>query len=608
MNLMSRGPLVALLLLSCKQAAVVPDDARAPSRDAIVDAVELDLPDASDFTDASAPMDLVDVVDAGPPPDRVVTSCSEVVVAGAASSGVPAIEGWPLLVGEARGADLVFRAPAVARPTRLSVGTLVIQVDPRGGPSFDVPGLAADCGPFQHGVASGDPRPDGVTLWTRWTPTGATASAEVQWVIATDSALRTVIRRGTATARPDVDWTVHVDASGLSPSTTYYYRFTAPDGEVSALGRTRTAAAGAASHLRFAVASCSSLYSGWFNAYRRIAERRDLDAMIHLGDYIYDFVDEQERVRVPPSGTVEDLTDVASHRRRHAQYLSDPDLRLARQAHPWIMLWDNHDLSRTPPEYGGGVQAYREWNALPALDAGQPRDRLYRTVRYGDLVDLVVVDATLFEDRDPLPGDAGRSRLGTVQYDWLMSGLRRSRATWRLLATQKVFTEFSAFSGWQGHEAARSQLIGFLRDERIQDNVFLVGDSHFTIFQDVVDNPLNAASPYDPTNGRGAVGAEFLPTSITRGNFDEQLGSAAASSIPGVRTSFLRRNPHQVDLELASHGYGIVDLTPERVVTEVWYSPIPGPADAETFGGGYAIPRGANRYARTRLATPTAGR
>jgi hypothetical protein len=133
-----------------------------------------------------------------------------------------------------------------------------------------------------------------------------------------------------------------------------------------------TAAAGAASHLRFAVASCSSLYSGWFNAYRRIAERRDRDAMIQLGDYIYDFVDEQERVRVPPSGTVEGLSDVASHRRRHAQYLSDPDLRLARQAHPWIMLWDNHDLSRTPPEYGGGVQAYREWNALPALDAGSP--------------------------------------------------------------------------------------------------------------------------------------------------------------------------------------------------------------------------------------------
>ena len=538
--------------------------------------------------------------DAGPTPDLVVTSCDEVVLAGAAAAGIPPIEGWPLLFGERRGDDLVFRAPAVARPAFLEVEGTLLRVDPRAG-TFEIPGLALDCGPFAHGVASGDPRPDAITLWTRWTPTDAGDTASIDWIVSTDPAFTTIVTMGSAMASPDADWTVHVEATDLSAGTTYYYRFTAPDGQESVIGRTRTAPT-STTHVRLAVASCSSLFSGYFSAYRRIAERDDVDLVVHLGDYIYDFVDENERIRVPPSGEVEELVDVASHRRRHAEYLADPDLRLARQAHPWFQIWDNHDLSRDSPDYGGGVQAFREWTPIPSAIA--PADQIYRALRYGDLIDLYAVDMYLFQGRDTLPG-GGPSALGTAQFDWLSSEVRASTATWRIVGMQKVLAEFGALSGFQELPEARAQLIGLFRDEGIDDTMFLSGDSHFTVFQDVVNDPTNDAMPYDPSTGVGAVGGEFLPTSISRGNFDEQLGAGATRAIAGIRSGFLTSNPHHVDLELTSHGYGIVDVTPERIVAEVWYSPILFAAYQETFGGAYAQPRGLNRWARTRIDTPS---
>ncbi|MCA9604237.1 MAG: alkaline phosphatase D family protein, partial [Myxococcales bacterium] len=540
--------------------------------------------------------------DAGPPPGQIVTSCDEVVVEGAAAGGLPEITGWPILWVEARGDDAVFRAPAVARSTFLFVGDDIVRVDPREPSGFDVPGLAADCGPFAHGVASGDPRPDGVTLWTRWSPpAGSVDPAAIEWVVATDRALVDEVGRGTVDATEASDWTVHVELTGLAPATTYWYRFSDPSGEVSVLGRTRTAPTGSVEHLRFALMSCSSLFSGWFNAYRRLAERDALDLIIHVGDYIYDFVDEDERVRVPPSGEVEDLVDLASHRRRHALYLSDPDLRAARQAHPWFLLWDNHDLERDAPEHGGGAQAFREWNPIPLPTAEAPADQLYRVLRYGDLADVMMVDMYLFQRRDTLPGSDAPGVLSEAQYAWLTGELSASTATWRLIGMQKVFADFDAFSGWTDFPEARSRLIGYFASEGIGDNVFLTGDSHFTIFQDVVDDPAT----YDPSTGVGAVGAEFLATSISRGNFDEQIGMGMDRIIEGIRAGFLRNHPHQVDLELTSHGYGILDVTRERVVAETWYSEILRPESRERFGLAYAVPRGANRYDRTRLDTPT---
>jgi alkaline phosphatase D len=542
-------------------------------------------------------------MDAGPVPDRVVGACDEVVVAGAAASAGAFVAGWPLVWAEARGADLVFRAPAVARPTFLEVAGRIVRVDPRAPSGFDVPGLAADCGTFAHGVASGDPRADGVTLWTRATPPAAGTTLTLSWRVSREPSLAAPVAEGVVDVVAADDWTAHVDVSGLAPGTTYYFAFADPDGDRSVLGRTRTAAADDAVHARFAVASCSSLFSGWFNAYRRIAERDDLDLVIHLGDYIYDFVDENERIRVPPSGTVEDLTDAASHRRRHALYLSDPDLRAARAAHPWLLLWDNHDLARALPEYGGGVQAFREWNPIRPLPAGVAPDVLYRSLRYGRLADVFVLDVYLFQGREMLPGSSAPAVLGAAQEAWFESAVGASDAAWRVIGAQKVLVEFGDLSGWLDYPDARSRFLGFFARAGIADNLFLSGDSHITVFQDGVD--VDPASPYDPATGAGSVGGEFLPTSISRGNFDETLGPRSERVIGLARSGFLRSNPWQVDLELTSHGYGLVDITPERIVGETWYSPILAPADAETFGLAYAMRRGANRWERVLRTEPT---
>ena len=243
------------------------------------------------------------------------------------------------------------------------------------------------------------------------------------------------------------------------------------------------------------------------------------------------------------------------------------------------------------------MQAFREYLPIQPQRAGVSPDVLYRALRYGDLADVLIVDMYLFQREDTLPGGEP-SALGAAQWAWLTSELGASRAAWRILGMQKVFGEMGPFSGWTDFDAERSRLIGHLAAEGIVDQVFLSGDSHFTIFQDVVDHPTDAARPYDPATGAGAVGAELLATSISRGNFDEQLGPDALPVIERLRAGFLRDNPHQVDLELVSHGYGVVDVTRERVEAQVFYSPILGPADTETPGPVHTVARGANRWTR----------
>ena len=579
---------VAWLALACGDDDAGPSDAGARDGGPLDGGVEtLDAGADAGGRDAGPPD--AGPLDAGPPPDEIVAACAEVVLPGAASEGSPAVDGWPLLFVEARGDDAVFRAPAVARPTRFRVGDTLLEVTPADTSGFDVPGLAFDCAPFLHGVASGDPRPDGVTLWTR---IDAGEDTLLSWVLTRDPELADEVASGTVQASAASDYTVHVDVDALDPATTYYFRFSAPDGAVSTLGRTRTA--GETERARFAVASCSSLYSGYFNAYRRMAERDDLDLVIHLGDYIYDFVDENERIRVPPSGEVNNPDDLASHRARHAQYLSDPDLRAARAAHPFFVLWDNHDLERGAPDYAGGVQAFREWNPIQPQDEGAESDVLFRVLRYGSLADVFIVDMYLFQDRDLIEGSDAPSALGNAQFDWLRREVEASTASWRVIGMQKVFVDLSPFSGFNDFPEDRSRIIALFREGGIDDNVFLSGDSHFTAWMDVVDDPRNEEMPYDPESGEGAIGVELLASSISRGNFDEQLGMGADRIIAGIRDGFLR-SPHVVDAELTSHGYGVIDLQRERMVAEIWYSPILVPSREERFGGAYAMPRGRNR-------------
>lgn len=245
--------------------------------------------------------------------------------------------------------------------------------------------------PFLHGVASGDPLADRVVLWTRVTgDADAPAEIPVSWVIAEDPALKRIVGAGVTLTSQDVDFTVKIDAEGLKAEKTYYFRFRSL-GHSSPIGRTKTLPKKdrALERLRLAFASCSNYPYGFFNAYGAIAQRPDLDAVLHLGDYLYEYAngeygDGSAIGRVPNPDR--EIVSLADYRARHAQYKTDPDLQEAHRQHPFIVVWDDHETTNNSwrdgaenhqPEEGdfqarkaAAIQAYFEWMPL----RGEQRD------------------------------------------------------------------------------------------------------------------------------------------------------------------------------------------------------------------------------------------
>jgi len=330
---------------------------------------------------------------------------------------------------------------------------------------------------FDHGVASGDPLSDGVILWTR--VSGAAGGAlPVRWEVAEDAAVSSVMMHGIAWTDEWSDYTVKVDVRGLRPGRRYFYRF-AVDGTQSPVGRTQTLPEGRADRARFAVVSCSNYPNGYFHAYREIAARDDLDAVIHLGDYIYEYglgeyaTEDAERLgRVPePRGELVTLDD---YRRRHAQYKVDPDSRAMLAQHPLIAIWDDHEIANDawrggaanhqagegpwPQRRDAAVRAYFEW--MPIRGVARHGDtRIYRRFRYGDLMSLLMLDTRLIgRDRQPDAGpgvsaesvaaalqDPERQMLGPGQQGWLRSALARDRDTiWQVIGQQVMFAPVRA--------------------------------------------------------------------------------------------------------------------------------------------------------------------
>lgn len=340
-------------------------------------------------------------------------------------------------------------------------------------------------GPFAHGIASGDPLADRVIIWTRVMPERVPSPVgAVRWAVAVDPDMRTVVASGVQIPGPELDHTVKVDVTGLSPATTYYYRFTLGD-EHSITGRTRTAPApgNPTTQVRIAAMSCSSYWSSMWSGFDNLAARNDIDLVIHLGDYIYDFPDADELVRsrvgfhdmTHPDNR--DWLTLDEVRRRYALWRSDPQFVRAHQQHPWHIIWDNHDLD---PEYGVEVptpgidesmstttladttRAFYEWTPtrpvradgsgeFVLVDDGSypvPENSLlvYRRLRYGDLVDVFGIDAQSGLERYGLGVDSSHlhgaepSLLGRQQFEWLTSGLSASTARWRLIANQAWFS------------------------------------------------------------------------------------------------------------------------------------------------------------------------
>jgi alkaline phosphatase D len=474
---------------------------------------------------------------------------------------------------------------------------------------------------FVHGVASGDPLSDSVILWTRVTAPAA-ATPDVTWELASDAAFRQVVLRGTTTTAAVRDFTVKIDATGLRAATTYYYRFRAL-GEQSPVGRTRTLPASNAERLRIALASCSNYPYGYFNVYARIAQRADLDAVLHLGDYIYEYANatygdgtSYGRVSAPDR----EIVALVDYRTRHAQYKTDPDLQEAHRQHPFIVVWDDHEIANNTwrdggenhdPERGEGAfiwrrasatQAFFEWMPIRE-DRATRQPRIYRSFAFGGLADLIMLDTRLI-DRDEQVGrredvaiidDPARSLMGRTQEQWLfneMAESKRAGVRWQLLGQQVMFAPLSlpgasslSADTWEGYRPARQRVMNAIRDQRLENVIVLTGDVHSSWAYDV---PVNPWDGYDAGSGRGTVAVEIVTPAVT-----SPSGFGTPQQAAQRVEKFVKERPHLRYVEGLYRGYVVLDVTRERAQADWYYVPTVSERNStEQFGKGLVTQAG----------------
>jgi alkaline phosphatase/alkaline phosphatase D len=495
----------------------------------------------------------------------------------------------------------------VLRAAGLSTGAALVATATVGAATSAV--AASDA--FRHGIASGDPLPDGVLLWTRVTPTpdalpgsGAGPDVEVAWQVAADPDFNSVVRSGAVVTGAYRDHTVKVDVGGLAAGTTYWFRF-GFGGGWSTVGRTLTAPAPDApiSRVRMGVVSCSNWEAGYFAAYRHLAARGDLNLVLHLGDYLYEYGTGQFAAAgrvirpVQPAHEVLSLTD---YRIRHALYKTDPDLQALHAAVPWVITWDDHEVANdqwsggadnhtpgTEGSYAARVaaarQAYAEWMPVRLGD----NNRIYRRIRLGQLAELSMLDLRSYRSQQAsgtAVDDPARTITGDGQMAWLKQGLAGSTARWKLVGNPVMISRLdvatlpawllgplgkllgipsNGFAAnvdqWDGYNADREELVDHMRAAGTRDVVFLTGDIHTSWANEVVTRDTGHANP---------AAAEFVVPSVTSDNVDDFLGTPFLS---GLGAGLIRAaNPHVRWAELNEHGYGVLDLTAQRCRMD-WY-------------------------------------
>ncbi|WP_251023311.1 alkaline phosphatase D family protein [Streptomyces sp. ISL-10] len=439
------------------------------------------------------------------------------------------------------------------------------------GAAFAAPALNGN--PFTLGVASGDPRSDGVVLWTRLAPDpfaqdgmgGMPATpVRVHYQVAHDERFRRVVRSGSVVATPELAHSVHPEIEGLRPDRVYYYRFRAGS-ETSPVGRTRTTPLPWANpaDLKFAFASCQAWQDGYYTAYRHLADE-DLDLVVHLGDYLYEYgVKSNKRgVTTDPKFHTETV-DLARYRLQYGLYKSEAPLQQAHARFPWIMTFDDHEVENNwadgIPEKDQDPAAFMERRAAafqalyehaplrrPQLPEG-PDVQMYRRLSYGRLADFTMLDTRQYRD-DQACGDGisadcadrfapDRTLLGAAQRDWVLRGFSRSPARWQILGNQAPMGQTDHDPGpgakvwmdpWDGYAAERNRLLAEADSRGVRNLVVITGDRHQNYAWDL---KRDYADPESAT-----VGSEFVGTSVTSG------GDGADMTAEGQ--NFLAANPH----------------------------------------------------------------
>ncbi|MCU1498400.1 MAG: phosphodiesterase/alkaline phosphatase [Acidimicrobiales bacterium] len=491
---------------------------------------------------------------------------------------LPGIGRRRFLAGAAATAAVLTVGCASSDGTRAAGRTGVVATT--GVPkAIHVPELAGD--PFTLGVASGDPRSDAVVIWTRLAPDPVVddgsggmpaGDADVIWELATDAAFTDVVGTGTFTTTAAHGHSVHIDATELDAGRDYHYRFHYGDW-TSPVGRTRTLADGSPDRFSVGVVNCQMFESGFYGAYRHLVEE-DLDLVLHLGDYIYEYAPGLGTRPILPQRTLETLAD---YRIRYGTYKQDEQLQAAHARFPFVLTWDDHEVGNN---YMGDVlaedddpaagqdrkaAAYQGWweNQPTRLDPPDGSDAVvYQAMTIGDLVRIHVLDERQDADVPPCrdtaqPGtdygdcdarlDEDRTRLGPDQEEWLAASLQEGGVRWNLLGNPVVLAGVdggqsgSAFylDTWDGYPQARQRLIAQLAE--VSNPVVLTGDYHAGMVLDV------QAVPFD--TGSKVVAPEFMAPPISSLLFPADVSK---------RTPQLRQ-------QINKHGYLTVDVTPEQL-------------------------------------------
>ncbi|ATY31943.1 alkaline phosphatase D family protein [Sphingomonas psychrotolerans] len=474
---------------------------------------------------------------------------------------------------------------------------------------------------FTHNVASGEPGPDSMLLWTRYVPAADDHTVRLEAEVALDSDFARPVSGGSVQTGPWRDWTAKITVDGLKPGTVYWYRFVAPDGSKSPVGRTRTLPVGDIGRFGLGVFSCSNLPYGWFNAYGHAAARQDLDLWLHVGDYIYEYgTPAATDVRVLNERALapgHEILAIADYRMRYACYRADADLQRLHQMAPMVALWDDHESSNDSweggaqnhqpakegdwnPRRAAAMQVYREW--MPVSDEPwkaypigtlatlyRTESRLLARTRQADIgatFNAADPDAALKAFRDGIWQDPSATMLGSTQESWLAHALKaNARATaWQLLGMATILGRTvmpQEAVNWLRPDASEKNVASFRNNARAAKLGLPMWMDRWDGYPAARSRLLKAAQAADADlvmlsgdshnawayalieDGKPA-GVEFAGHSVTSGGME---GSMAADPAI-VSRGFIAANPELKWADTSQRGYMMLEVTPERVTGE----------------------------------------